>query len=123
MPALLPKHAFSWESLRNRIIAFLVRIPLSILLFFSYYVKDNKLLLYRKFNVCRERAQIPSREKGRHIDVDIYKPSQDSTITDEKSNTGPVHINWHGSGFGELSCLLRILVDQSDIQSIVMFWS
>lgn len=44
--------------------------------------------------VVRERLQVPSRENGRFIGVDMYLPS-DTPSTAKL----PVIVNWHGSGY------------------------
>lgn len=44
-------------------------------------------------NVRRERITIPSRDKGRNIEVEVYSPPN---LAHTKS---PVLVNWHGSGF------------------------
>ncbi|SPO20319.1 related to lipase/esterase [Ustilago trichophora] len=43
--------------------------------------------------VVRERLQVPSRDKGRFIGVDLYRPANSG------SNKLPVIVNWHGSGY------------------------
>lgn len=100
----LPKHALTLQYIKNRVIAALVRIPLLVLLTFSYYIKDNTLVLRFFHGVTRHRIRVPSRERGRFIDVDIYTPAGGLEATGSapgsKKPTGPVHVNWHGSGFG-----------------------
>lgn len=43
--------------------------------------------------IVRERLQVPSRDKGRFIGVDLYRPAN------ANSNKLPVVVNWHGSGY------------------------
>ena len=43
--------------------------------------------------IVRERLQVPSRDKGRFIGVDLYRPANST------STKLPVVINWHGSGY------------------------
>lgn len=44
--------------------------------------------------VVRETLQIPSRDKGRFIGVDLYRPADAAA-----SAKLPVVVNWHGSGY------------------------
>ncbi|SPO42542.1 related to triacylglycerol lipase [Moesziomyces antarcticus] len=44
--------------------------------------------------IARERLQVPSRDKGRFIGVDLYRPA-DAPATAKL----PVIVNWHGSGW------------------------
>ncbi|SNX81970.1 related to triacylglycerol lipase [Melanopsichium pennsylvanicum] len=44
-------------------------------------------------NVVRDRLQVPSRDKGRFIGIDIYCPASAA------SSNLPVIVNWHGSGY------------------------
>lgn len=59
------------------------------------YFRDPEYL--RRYQVNRKRMLVPSREKGRMIKVDVYAPNKGT------SKPSPVHVNWHGSGFGTLS--------------------
>ncbi|KAJ1030061.1 hypothetical protein NDA16_000974 [Ustilago loliicola] len=42
--------------------------------------------------IIRERLQVPSRDKGRSIGVDLYRPTNGPSKL-------PVLVNWHGSGY------------------------
>lgn len=44
-------------------------------------------------DIVRERLQVPSRDKGRFIGVDLYRPA------DKSSTKLPAVVNWHGSGY------------------------
>lgn len=89
----LQRTLWSKDYLRLRAISLLIGIPTRILLTLSYYLKDP--LTLRKYQVTRRNISVPSREKGRYIKAILYEP-----INREKKPL-PVHINWHGSGFGE----------------------
>jgi hypothetical protein len=89
----LPKHAWSAQYLRLRAIAILLGIPTRLIVNLAYYCYDPFTL--RKYQVQRRRIWIPSRERGRTIKVDVYEPIK------RTKKPLPVHINWHGSGFGE----------------------
>lgn len=50
-------------------------------------------LLAQGIPVNRKRIKIPSRDRNRFIEADIYSP------VDQIAKTSPVLVNWHGSGF------------------------
>ncbi|EST06569.1 Alpha/beta hydrolase fold-3 [Kalmanozyma brasiliensis GHG001] len=45
-------------------------------------------------SITREVLRVPSRDKGRSIGVDLYRPAGGAA-----SSTLPVIVNWHGSGY------------------------
>lgn len=101
----LPKHALTLRYFRLRAIASFLQVICSSLLNLPYYIRDPSYL--RKHGVSRRRILVPSRQRGRFIKVDVYTP----TAGIQKPH--PVHINWHGSGYGAsrvestlVSCLL-----------------
>jgi len=108
----LPKHALTLKYLRLRAISVLIQFPLSFLLTLAYYFRDPSTL--QKYQVTRTRIHVPSRQKGRAIKVDIFAPKRGV------KKPYPVHVNWHGSGFGEKrkawkesAALCHLLTDSS----------
>jgi hypothetical protein len=89
----LPKHALTLNYIRLRAIATLVQVPIGFIITLCHYFLHPSFL--RKYEVTRSRFHVPSRQKGRTIKVDIFTPKSGV------KKPYPVHINWHGSGFGE----------------------
>ena len=90
----LPKHALTLRYFRLRAIASFLQVICSSLLNLPYYIRDPSYL--RKHGVSRRRILVPSRQRGRFIKVDVYTPMTGV------QKPHPVHINWHGSGYGAL---------------------
>lgn len=91
----LPQHAWSLKYLRLKSIALFIQILTRCLLTLGMHFRDPQYL--RRYQVNRKRILVPSREKGRLIRLDVYAPNKGT------SKPSPVHINWHGSGFGAFS--------------------
>ncbi|KAI1185560.1 alpha/beta-hydrolase [Nemania serpens] len=58
-------------------------------------------LMPRDPRVIRQSVKIPSRDKGRYIKADIYRPATPPSQEggEEEEPLLPVLVNWHGSGF------------------------
>jgi acetyl esterase/lipase len=56
-------------------------------------LRRDKILSDSIEDVRHERIKIPSREKGRYIEADVYSSS------DHANTKTPIMVNWHGSGF------------------------
>lgn len=101
----LTQHGYSVEYMRNRLIAAAIRIPIWLLIGVARYVLYNSFALRRRYGVARKHVRIPSRQPGRMIKAEIYTPIHDGrgvrrTGTGPNGQAvGPVHVNWHGSGF------------------------
>ncbi|EPQ28751.1 uncharacterized protein PFL1_03554 [Pseudozyma flocculosa PF-1] len=80
-------HPWTWATIKLRIFAFLFRC----------LVFPKRIHNYRSRRagpgVEFETLYVPSRDDGRTITVDLYKPEGSG------AKKLPVHINWHGSGF------------------------
>ncbi|KAK6827284.1 hypothetical protein PG987_010625 [Apiospora arundinis] len=64
--------------------------------------RDSALLPLAEAGVRKQRIQIPSRDPGRFIVADLYRPTASHGYDDDKSldkELLPVPVNWHGSGF------------------------
>ncbi|KAN0063063.1 hypothetical protein ACQY0O_004226 [Thecaphora frezii] len=88
MSSLELHHPWTFATLKLVVHAFLFRL----------LILPKRIEYYRKrraapgvdFNTIR----VPSRQKGRTITVDLYRPAGS-----DETKPLPVHINWHGSGF------------------------
>jgi len=75
--------------------AWLIRLPAS----FAQSKAMQKSLESLPSDVDRKRIQIPSRESGRSITVDVYEKKADGGAMKSSGDKKKIHINCHGSGF------------------------
>ena len=81
----LPKHPFSWRYIFLRICAVLLRSIATP----TQRLRAQKLKIHQ--GVIFKNITVPSRDKGRHIQVHIYQPA-----SYDPTKPTPVLIHWHG---------------------------
>ena len=72
--------------------------------------------LAKQFKIKRRTLVAPSRQQGRTIKLHVYSPMNDGFDAAKR----PVHVNWHGSGFGMFHMQEFSSVRRTDTNSTVL---